>query len=303
MRVVNAPSDVDWIELPHDQWRDRFEAHRERMVVYTGPARERRDRRVSHPIEDFLFQYYPFPFSLLENWHPPAGSVVQWPSGVGKVVSCYRSRYYKHENDRIRVAPEALLEKERARLWWVVDLLEQTAARAANFGCHGLHEWAMVYDGAEVRHELAMDLRLSRKEIDDLVRSRPIHCTHFDAFRFFSPAAQPLNRVQPELLTREKMEQPACVHANMDLYKWAAKSMPWVGSDLLVDCFELALKLRRLDMQASPYDVSRFGLPAIRIETPDGRKQYEAQQRRLADKASILRARLRGLLRTMLESL
>ena len=78
----------------------------------------------------------------------------------------------------------------------------------------------------------------------------------------------------------------------MDLYKWAAKAMPWIGTELLLDCFELALQLRDLDMRASPYDLSAWGKEPVRIETTDGRRVYEAEQRRLAALAVPLRARL-----------
>jgi hypothetical protein len=78
----------------------------------------------------------------------------------------------------------------------------------------------------------------------------------------------------------------------MDLYKWAAKSMPWVGTPLLLDCFELALELRDLDMRASPYDLSAWGRDPICIETPEGRRIYESEQRRLAQLATGLRGRL-----------
>lgn len=185
-------------------------------------------------------------------------------------------------------------------MWWLVGLLESTAARTPNFGCHGLHEWAMVYQGAVVRHERTLNLRLSQEEIDRIVEDRPVVCSHYDAFRFFAPDARVFNRLQPALESRMEMEQPACVHANMDLYKWSAKSMPWVGSDLLVDCFELAVDLRELDMRASPYDVSPYGLEAVRIETTDGRKQYEGLQRHLAARAAVLRARLTAALRKVL---
>ncbi|NIP97292.1 MAG: 3-methyladenine DNA glycosylase, partial [Akkermansiaceae bacterium] len=58
--------------------------------------------------------------------------------------------------------------------------------------------------------------------------------------------------MQPDLWSREANEQPGCIHANMDLYKWTAKALPWAGSDLLWDCFELALRAREVDMRASP---------------------------------------------------
>jgi hypothetical protein len=78
----------------------------------------------------------------------------------------------------------------------------------------------------------------------------------------------------------------------MDLYKWAAKCMPWIGTDLLLDCFESAMKLRKIDMRASPYDLTRWGLDPIRIETPEGRAEYETAQRHLAQQAAPLRNRL-----------
>ena len=98
--------------------------------------------------------------------------------------------------------------------------------------------------------------------------------------------------MQPSLENRLLLEQPGCVHANMDLYKWTAKSMPWAGSDLLMDCFELAMELRELDMRASPYDLTEWDCEPIRIETPEGRRDYEVEQRRLAALAVPLRERV-----------
>ena len=94
------------------------------------------------------------------------------------------------------------------------------------------------------------------------------------------------------------LEQPACLHANMDLYKWAAKAMPWTGSELLLDCFELAVDLRDLDMRASPYDLTAWGRIAVPVETPEGRRQYETEQKALAIRARPLRQRLLEVLRT-----
>ena len=138
-----------------------------------------------------------------------------------------------------------------------------------------------------------MTLRLPQSEIDQLVETRPLTCTHFDAFRFFAEDAQPLNRTPLTLLERPQQEQPACIHANMDLYKWAFKCMPWIGSQLLRDCFELAMAARLIDMRASPYDLQGFlDEPPIPIETPAGRAEYERQQRIIYENALPLRQRL-----------
>ena len=87
----------------------------------------------------------------------------------------------------------------------------------------------------------------------------------------------------------------------MDLYKWAAKAMPWAGSELLLDCFELAVELRDLDMRASPYDLTEWGREAVRIETADGRRIYENEQRTLAARARPLRERLIDVIRKTLD--
>lgn len=290
--MISLPATV---VLSADVWREKARAHRERVARHTVPARERKDRGIPHPIADFLFQYYPFPLSLLENWQPGTGVVLEWPEEreLREDVS-FPGRCYTRAEGGLFADPARLSEKERQRMGWIRDLLAATASRPPMFSCHGLHEWAMVYGGRQVRHEKTTKLRLPQAEIDALVSSRPICCSHHDAFRFFAAEARPFNRLQPSLETRMELEQPGCVHANMDLYKWSAKLMPWTGSELLLDCFELAISLRDLDMRASPYDLSAWGCEPVRIETAEGRREYEAEQKRLAFAAMQLRARLIG---------
>lgn len=75
----------------------------------------------------------------------------------------------------------------------------------------------------------------------------------------------------------------------MDLYRWAYTAMPHIGSDLLADCFELAVELRELDMRASPYDLRALGFAPVCIETPEGREEYQRHQRALSARAAVLR--------------
>ena len=283
--------------IPVDDWREVAVMHLERAKGHTIPARERHTRHEPHPIEDFLFDYYPFPLSLLEKWHPGVGTALVID---GDIPEQLRSKHYRVTSKSIEADPACLTEKERLRLGYMIEILEATRDRAPNFGCHGLHEWAMVYRGKEIRHKKTLSLRLPQHEIDNLVQSRPIYCSHHDAYRFFVEDAKAFNLLQPTLETRAEHEQPACLHANMDLYKWAAKAMPWVGSRLLLDCFELALDLRDLDMRASPYDMTPWGRDPVRIETPEGRRQYEKEQRKLAERAKPLRQRLIDSLKDVL---
>jgi hypothetical protein len=186
----------------------------------------------------------------------------------------------------------AISPRQRETLTSTLHLLTATRDRPANFGCFGVHEWAMVYRGHDVRHAEIAPLRLPQAEVDAFVESRPIVCSHFDAFRFFAPDAVPLNRVQLTKASRHEREQPGCIHANMDLYRWAYTAMPWIGSDLLWDCFALAADLRALDMQASPYDSRACGFAPVCVDTPEGREEYQQRQRALSERAQLLRDRL-----------
>ena len=143
-------------------------------------------------------------------------------------------------------------------------------------------------------------LRLSRAETDAVVDAHPLRCTHFDAFRFFSPAARPLNRWELTRAMTTEHDQPGCIHATMDLYRFAYKIAPFCPSDLMFDAFELACRAREVDMRASPYDLSGFGYAPMKIETAEGRAEYAELQRELYRLAQPLRRRLIELYRGLL---
>lgn len=119
-----------------------------------------------------------------------------------------------------------------------------------------------------------------------MVESNEIRCTHFDAFRFFTPEAIPLNQVTPTHETRFENEQFGCLHFNMDL--WCYKLSPWTSSDLTIRCFQLAIEARELDMRASPYDVSAYDLLPIPVETSKGRKLYQIKQEAITNQGLTL---------------
>ena len=142
----------------------------------------------------------------------------------------------------------------------------------------------------ETRHA-DWPLRLGAAGTDEVVESHRIACSHFDAYRFFTPAAAPLNTLSPTSADRVEFEQPACLHAGMDLYKHAFRLTPMICSDLVADCFELARDIRELDMRAAPYDLADLGFAPIRVETAEGKAEYAAAQRAFAERGAPLRRR------------
>ena len=243
------------------------------MDALLGDHLERRRRGLRHPVRDFLFTYYSYRPGQLRRWFPGLGVELEGVELEGV---------------------EPLDSKETGRRYgsirWIRDLLQATAERPGHFGCFGMHEWAMVYRQTqpELRHN-AYPLRI---DPDAVVEERGIRCGHFDAFRFFTPPARPLNILQPTREAQPDNEQPGCLHANMDLYKWSYKLAPLAPAELIADCFELASAVRELDMRASPYDLRDLGYAPVKIETPEGRAEYAAAQRDFAERAKPLRQRL-----------
>lgn len=239
---------------------------------------------------DFLFTYYSFRPQRLEQWHP--GPDVLLRDGDEYL---HHPGYVRH-GAGVRLDPAALPGRLTGTAEFVGALLAATAARPPRLSCFGLHEWAMVYRSDRPRHD-AVPLRLGAAGTDEVVEALPIHCTHHDAFRFFTDAARPRNAVAPAREDQVAMEQPGCLHATMDLYKWAYKLAPATPSELLADCFTLAADVRELDMRASPYDLSAWGHTPVRIETAAGRAEYARAQAEFAQRAAPLRSRLLDLAR------
>ncbi|MCW2716920.1 MAG: hypothetical protein JWR81_742 [Pseudonocardia sp.] len=234
---------------------------------------------------DFLFTYYSLRPVRLEEWHPGPGVALR------DAEEFLDRPGYVRDGDGLRLDPAQLPERLGSTAEFVRALLVATASRPPRLGCFGLHEWAMVYRTDAPRHG-AVPLRLGAAGTDAVVEQLPIHCTHHDAFRFFTVAARPLNALTPERADQAEHEQPGCLHATMDLYKWAYKLAPVTPSELLADCFALAVDVRELDMRASPYDLADLGYPPVRIETPAGRAEYARAQAGFAERAAPLRSRL-----------
>ncbi|MEJ2206684.1 MAG: 3-methyladenine DNA glycosylase [Gemmatimonadota bacterium] len=289
MWATRPPQSPEAPLLETSEWLRLADRHRIRVSRWVAGFRDRRARGTSHPVHDFLFRYYRYSPGKLEEWHPDVCTALR---DSPEARERFEPPRYLARAGRIILDPGALRPKERVRLRWVRDLLAATSKRPPNLGCFGMHEWAMVYGGEDIRHRETVPLRLSQEEVDAFVESRPMVCSHYDAFRFFSTSARPMNRVTPTLSRRLELEQPGCVHANMDLYKWSYRSMPWIGTERLWRSFELALRLRALDMRASPYDLTSLGYEPIPVETEEGRRQYRREQLAFSEEAGRIRLRL-----------
>ena len=294
--------------LDGSSWRARAAEHERRAGRFADPFVRRRERGQAHPVEDFLFTYYTLKPGQFKHWHPGAGVILldaaertSWKfyraATEDELLSAGLSPDDAHAHaergDAVLVDVSQFVDKRGTALTFTREILSNTADKKAFFGCFGMHEWAMAYKSVQnnIRHDY-LDLRLGAEGTDRVVESHRIHCSHFDAFRFFMPQAAPMNELQPTRESQRTLEQPACLHANMDVYKWAYKLIPLIDSALVMDCFELAWDARELDMRAAPYDLLDWGYEPIKVETPEGKAEYVRYQRELSERSVTLRRRV-----------
>lgn len=287
--MISTAADTSFIQkkLSHSNWKQYKQNHRDRISDLIDNYLERRQHQHKDPIMDFLFEYYAFRPSHLKRWSPGFGVMLEGDSrsdypNLSELVISETGAF---------LDPKQFPDNRKSSLQWMLTVLENSQERKPAFGCFGMHEWAMVYKRDKVRHQ-QLPLRMSKEEIAEFVESRPLVCTHFDAFRFFSEPAKPLNKHELSRDAFADSEQPGCLHTNMDLYKWAFKGYPWISSHTIRKAFELALEARYVDMKASPYDLSDRGLKPIKIETGAGRLEYLEKQQDIYRKSIPVRKQL-----------
>ncbi len=270
-------------------WSARESAHAQRVDRLLAEHLARRARGETHPVEDFLHAYYSFSPGRLRRWHPGPGVVLAGAAGMPRASW----RFYRTDGDAVALDVEGFLAERGDTVDFVRALLTATLGRPATVGCFALHEWAMVYRlGPEQVRHTGLPLRLGHHGTDAVVDGHQIRCSHYDAFRFFTGPARPRNGLQPTRESQVALEQPGCLHAGMDVYKWAYKLTPAIPSELVADAFELARDIRVLDMRSSPYDVRVLGLEPVAVETAEGKAAFIAEQRLLTGRANALRRRL-----------
>lgn len=280
-------------------WRDRAAQHESRVEPWVAPRQERKRTGATHPVDDFLFDYYPYSIAKLRAWHPGYGvELLGSPTQLHRFLSSGNYR----RTDHGATVDASLLPKHLPRLRLVGKLLHNTLEHNEPTGCFGMHEWAMVYglDATEVRHT-KVPLRLAPEQIKATVDAVGLRCTHLDAYRFFTAEATPRNA---QMLTRANQphdERAGCLHANMDLYKYSMWFSPFIGSDLIANAFALAREARDLDMRAAPYDLRSVGYSPIPLETADGRRQYASEQRAIARRAQPIREELLAAIMHLIE--
>jgi hypothetical protein len=207
--IVESPLGGDLDLVPEKKWRADAAAHELRVRSLVGGHLHNFDS--SNPIYNFLFKYYFWKPSVVASYSPGWNKVLigAQPNDVThgggqRAASVWRSGGQDDAGglffDGMRCSPETLVGLQNT-----LDLLRATEQRPPVLNCFGMHEWAMLYSlatpaaktggggggggGGQSKHQ-RLPLRLSQAALDAAVEERaPLKCTHFDAFRFYTPKA------------------------------------------------------------------------------------------------------------------
>ena len=283
--------------LTEDTWRAQREAYLQRVGPWADERVTRSRRQERHPVYDFMFEYYSFRPAQLLRWTPGFGVAL-----AGATKQDLGWEQFSLTDSGLVLQAQAFPAHRITYLHWCIEYLATVSERAPLYSCFGLHEWAMVYKSENLRYS-SIPCRLGSAGTDQLVEELPIRCTHYDAYRFFTKEAIPLNLTDLDRKQVMSNDQPACLHVNMDSYKFAYKIAPFCPSEVVGDAFVLAVAAREIDMRASPYDLTAFGVKPIKIETLDGRAEYVELQKELFLQGQVVRKKLLEVYTALLHAL
>ena len=220
---------------------------RERVDRLLAEHLARRARGETHPVEDFLHAYYSFSPGRLRRWHPGPGVVLAGAAGMPRASwRFYRDRR-RRGGPRRRGVPRGAGRHGRLRAGPPHGdprpARDRRLLRPPRVG-HGLP--AGTGAGAAYRAAPAARPRTAPTPSSTATRSGAATTT--------PSASSPARRGRATACSRPAtvqvaLEQPGCLHAGMDVYKWAYKLTPAIPSELVADAFELARDIRVLDMQ------------------------------------------------------
>lgn len=309
-----------WAKMPilrRTDWLEASQRHIQRVSSLLEAGRDAKGGlREDHPVFNFLRSYY-----FVRTANDIKKKLLRWSPGALALLAPERYLPAKtiseslpgldlevvEDNAGLSFARVRMTKASFDNLRFSQGVLEATTTNAPILNCYGMHEWAMLYQEPNEEEPFAtkfqsLPRRVSQGTINETVRSQKVNCSHFDAMRFFAPSAKPYSKFDG--LTREgsfTSENPACLHAQMDLLRHALKLGPLLSGEILVECLEIALEARSFDVAASPYDASQFGLESIPVETSEGRALYKSRQIQLAQRARPLRKALLDIIQTTLE--
>ena len=144
--------------LSESGWLDLEQQHQARVEPWITHRREAPISRARpHPVGGFfLFNYYPFRPAQLLRWSPGFGTVLLGAKARKFLVR----KPFSPTGEGAWIDPRSLPVSRLSGLDWALSILRLTQTRDPQFGCFGLHEWAMVYQAEKGRHA-RVPLRLS----------------------------------------------------------------------------------------------------------------------------------------------
>src|SRR5438067_3985712 len=133
--------------LPEPVWRTRLAQHVERLSPFANERLERMARREKDPVRDFLFEYYAYRPAQLLRWSPGVDVFLENASRADLQWNDFESMH-----GGLVLTAESFPVQRREFARWALQYLEGIAGRPPQFGCFGLHEWAMAYRTDDIRH-------------------------------------------------------------------------------------------------------------------------------------------------------
>ena len=113
--------------MDEKQWRERQRAHAARVSPWVEPRLERRYIGEKHPVDDFLFDYYPYSIGKLTTWSPGYGVILE-----GDAEEFLTRKDYIRTDAGVTLGHEGLVKRAK-RLPMAIEILRNTQAQKPQF--------------------------------------------------------------------------------------------------------------------------------------------------------------------------
>ena len=118
-----------------DEWKARKATYSARILPWVTAFRKRRERGLTHPVHDFLFEYYQCKRKLITEWHPPIAVILE-----GEDAQIFLSdKNYSQNQCGVFLDPVSITEKVISRIEWIRQLIQSAQIRPSQTNCYGLH--------------------------------------------------------------------------------------------------------------------------------------------------------------------
>ena len=122
---------VQALLMTRPEWQEVMSQHHSVVEPWVRPRLTRRSHGLKHPVDDFLFEYYPISPNKLMTWHPGYGTYLE---ATADDLEVFPHVIYEFRNNLIQLR-QSWIEQRIEQIHATQNFLTVTSQRPTRTGC------------------------------------------------------------------------------------------------------------------------------------------------------------------------